>query len=219
MITAPEKYFENLWLIQSKNAPQTVLLLPSSENIYEIDLASRTIEAPPVLSLQKDHNAETIYFMVDRFHDNMDLYETICIVQYITPSGLKRIYPVPFYDVSTYKQFIDLGPKDDKPKLIFPWCIDGAATRDAGMVEYSIRFYKLDEYYKTITYNLSTLPAKGEVLHGMEVLAQNEDYDFTAEVIQQILSRIEAAKVYNSDIYWEERYYNAEDYVVAKEEE
>ena len=82
-----------------------------------------------------------------------------------------------------------------------------------------IRFYKLDEYYKTITYNLSTLPAKGEVLHGMEVLAQNEDYDFTAEVIQQLLSRIEAAKVYNSDIYWEERYYNKEDYVVAKEEE
>lgn len=206
MITAPQEYFDNLWLIQSKNAPQTVLLLPSSENIYEIDLHTRKIEAPEILSLQKDHYAETIYFMVDRFYDNIDLNETICVVQYITPSGLKRIYPVPFYDVSTYKKFIKLDEKEDTPKLIFPWCIDGAATRDAGMVEYSIRFYKLDEYHKTLVYNLSTLPSKSEVLHGMEVLEKNEDYDFTAEVVEQILARIEDAKNYNSDIYWEERY-------------
>lgn len=206
MITAPQEYFDNLWLIQSKNAPQTVLLLPSSENIYEIDLHSRKIEAPEILSLQKDHYAETIYFMVDRFYDNIDLNETICVVQYITPAGLKRIYAVPFYDISTYKKFLDLEENEDIPKLIFPWCIDGAATRDAGIVEYSIRFYKLDEYNHTLAYNLSTLPAKSEVLHGMEVLEENEDYNFTAEVIEQIFARIEDAKNYNSDIYWEERY-------------
>ena len=206
MITAPQEYFDNLWLIQSKNAPITAILLPSSEHIYEIDLHSRTIEAPEFLSLEKDHYAETIYFMVDRFYDNIDLKNTVCIVQYITPSGLKRIYPVPFYDSETYKNFLTLEEDEDTPKLIFPWCIDGAATRDAGIVEYSIRFYKLDEYHHTLVYNLSTLPAKSEVLHGMEVLEKNEDYDFTAEVIEQIFARIEDIKKYNSDIYWEERY-------------
>ena len=206
MITAPQEYFDNLWLIQSKNAPRKALLLPSSEHIYEVDLHSRTIEAPEFLSLQKDHYAETIYFMVDRFYDNIDLSEMICVVQYITPSGLRRIYAVPFYDTKTYKEFINLGEDEDIPKLIFPWCIDGAATRDAGEVTYSIRFYKLDQYHQTLQYNLNTLPSKSVVLHGMEVLEENEDYDFTAEEIEQIFSRIEDAKKYNSDIYWEERY-------------
>ena len=206
MITAPKEYFDNLWLIKSKNTPQTALLLPGSERIYEIDFHTRLIEAPEILSVEKDHNAETIYFMVDRFYDNIDLKNTICIVQYINASGTKRIYPVPFYDTETYKKFIELDEKEDKPKLIFPWCIDGAATKTAGIVEYSIRFYKVDEYNHTLIYNLSTLPAKGEVLHGMEILAENEHYDFQAEIIEEIFTRIEDAKNYNSDIYWEERY-------------
>lgn len=144
--------------------------------------------------------------MVDRFYDNIDLKNTICIIQYINASGTKRIYPVPFYDTETYKKFIELDEKENRPKLIFPWCIDGAATKTAGIVEYSIRFYKVDEYNHTLIYNLSTLPAKGEVLHGMEILAENEHYDFQAEIIEEIFARIEDAKNYNSDIYWEERY-------------
>ena len=206
MKTCPKDYFAKLWLIQSKNAPQTALLLPKSENIYEIDLNARTIEAPEILSVEKDHNAETIYFMVDRFYDNIDLKNTTCIVQYITPSGLKRIYPVPFYDTETYKTILELEEKEDVPKLIFPWCIDGAATKTAGIVEYSIRFYQVDEYNHSLLFNLSTLPATGEVLHGMEVLAENEHYDFQAEIVEEIYTRIQDAKNYNSDIYWEERY-------------
>ena len=206
MKTCPEEYFANLWLIQSKNAPQRALLLPSSERIYNIDLNTRTIEAPSVLSVQKDHYAETIYFMIDRYYDNIDLSQTIGVVQYITPSGLKRIYPIPFYDTETYKDFITFEEGEEQNKIIFPWCIDGAATKDAGIVEYSIRFYQLDNYNYNLVFNLSTLPATGEVLHGMEVLAENEHYDFQQEIIDELIKRIEDAKNYNSDIYWEERY-------------
>ena len=206
MITAPQEYFDNLWRIQSKNSPQFALLLPSSERIYEIDLNSRTIEAPEFLSVQTDHYAETIYFMTDRYYDNVDLSETVAIVQYITSGGLKRIYVVPFYDTETYKEYVVLEEGEEKKKIIFPWCIDGAATRDAGDVQYSIRFYKVDLVQKNLIYNLNTLPAKSKVLHGMDVLAENDDYDFQVEIIEEIFARIEDAKNYNSDIYWEERY-------------
>lgn len=206
MITAPKEYFDKLWLIQSKNSPNVAVLLPSSERIYEIDLHKREIESPEFLSVQTDHYAETIYFMIDRYYDNVDLTELVGVIQYITPSGLRRIYPIPFYDIQTYKSFIQLEEGEEKPKIIFPWCIDGAATRDAGEIKYSLRFFKVDPVKKELLYNMSTLPAKSKILYGMDVLEENEDYDFRAHALEAIYAKIEEYKQYNSDIYWEERY-------------
>ena len=80
MITTPEEYIAKLYLIQNNNLPTVALLLPSDETIYNIDLNSRTIEAPEFLSTETDHFAETIYFKVDRYFDNMDSTKTICII-------------------------------------------------------------------------------------------------------------------------------------------
>jgi hypothetical protein len=38
------------------------------------------VEAPPVLGVKKDHYAETLYFSVDRYYDNMDLASTTCLI-------------------------------------------------------------------------------------------------------------------------------------------
>ena len=54
--------------------------------------------------------------MVDRFYYDNRL-NRIGVIQYITPSGLKRIYPIPFYD--TYKILLI---KKKEAKIIFPWC-------------------------------------------------------------------------------------------------
>jgi hypothetical protein len=130
-----QDYLSQLYIIQSQNPPSLVLF-PKEKRIYDVDLTTRTIEAPEFLSVSHDHKAETIYFRVDRFHGYMDLSNTICVVQYITPDGAVHIYPVPFYDVVTER---------NEKKMLFPWCIDGAATQFQGDVKYSIRFFLVEE--------------------------------------------------------------------------
>jgi hypothetical protein len=130
-----QDYLSHLYAIQSQNPPSLVLF-PKTKRIYDINLDSRTIDSPEFLSVAHDHKAETIYFRVDRFRDYMDLSNTVCVIQYVTPDGKTHIYPVPFYDITTERK--------DK-KMLFPWCVDGAATQFKGIVSYSIRFYLIEE--------------------------------------------------------------------------
>lgn len=102
MITTVEEYNAKLGLIQDANYPSQALLLPKDEFIYEIDLNTRTIQAPIFLGVEKDHTAETIYFITDRFFCGMDLANTSCLIQYVNALGEGRFFPVPFYDVTTY---------------------------------------------------------------------------------------------------------------------
>jgi hypothetical protein len=54
MITSASEYFALYHQVTSGNPPDLAVLLPSEENIYNIDLNSRTIEAPKVLGVHKD---------------------------------------------------------------------------------------------------------------------------------------------------------------------
>lgn len=157
MITSSQEYASKLWELQS-NAPTTkAILLPRDEEIYEIDLNTRSISVPKFLSVAKDHQAETIYFQFDRFYDRIDLTTKCCIIQYTNALGKSYIYPVPFYDTVTFA---------DANKVIIPWCIQGAATEAAGMVKFAISFYSVDVVTHTINYCLNTLVASGEILNG-----------------------------------------------------
>ena len=165
MITTAEEYFANLFKIQeSGNVPSLATLLPKSENIYNINLDSRTVEAPEFLSVTDDHDSETIYFMVDRFFDNMDMSTTSCVIQYINAKNEGRLYAVPYYDIETYHA---------SNKMLIPWCIEGEATKAAGDVTYSIRFFQVDTTGKVLTYNLNTIPVTSKVLNGINVLGYN----------------------------------------------
>ena len=136
MITTPKEYYDLLYRIQDENKPSLAVLLPNDEKIYEIDMNSRKIEAPKYLSVELDHRAETIYFKVGRYYDKIDFANMTCVVQYINAKGEGRVYPVPFYDVETYA---------DENMMLFPWCIDGEATKASGNVTYSVRLYDMDE--------------------------------------------------------------------------
>lgn len=194
MSSIPEQeYLSQLYIIQSQNPPSLVLF-PEIKRIYDIDLNTRTINAPQMLSVSNDHKAETIYFRVDRFHDYMDLSNTVCVIQYVTPNNEVFVYPVPFYDVVTEKQ---------NKKMILPWCIDGLATKYKGMVQYSVRFYRLeekDQEYKLI-FNLSTQVAASEVLEGMQVSELSKDFDISVERYEQILQEID--KIKREGVYWD----------------
>ena len=192
MITTPKEYYDLLYRIQDENKPSLAVLLPSNEKIYEIDMNSRKIEAPKYLSVELDHRAETIYFKVGRYYDNIDLANMTCVVQYINANGEGRVYPVPFYDVETYA---------DENMMLFPWCIDGEATKASGNVTYSVRFYDIDESATYMRYNMSTLPSKSEVLHGISSKTDiDESNDYLLNFKDQILAQLK--KVSEYDLYW-----------------
>lgn len=198
MITTAQEYFNTLWRIQSDNAPSLAVLLPSDEKIYNVDLNSRMIEAPEFLGLTEDHEAETIYFKVNRFFDNQDLSQMICVIQFTNGTD-KGAYVVPFFDLSTYGQ---------EDKMLFPWCIDKTVTKKSGDIEFSIRFYRVDTVNKNFTYNLNTLPAKSKVLKGLDGHFYEEDTDgnilVSSTEMENIYTRLQAVE--KEDIFWDSLY-------------
>ena len=164
------------------------VIVPSNTQLYNVDLKTRTIDAPQNLSVKTEHYAETVYFLVDRFYDSMDLAQTNCVVQYVTKEGA-FIYNVPFCDTTTFDSGVtdDEGNiKDPSPKMIIPWSVSGLATKSAGTIRYSIRFYLIDEASvldehgdatqpenAAFSYSLSTMTATSQIL---DTLSSDRDF-------------------------------------------
>lgn len=205
MITNPLEYYNSIQQIKDLNKPQYAILLPSDEKIYNIDLNTRKVDAPQYLSVKSDHYAETIYFTVDRYYDNMDIADTVCTIQY-TNSGVKtedgekdpgRSYLVPFYDITTYKE---------EGKILLPWQISGEVTRAAGDITFSFRFFKLNSQApigeRDCIYSLNTVPATSKILHGMNLDPENnENLYIPQDAFTQLTEEIERVSR-QSGLYW-----------------
>ena len=200
MITQSQEYYNNLWRIESPNPPHLAILIPETEPIYNIDLDTRTIEAPEYLSVEQDHKSEIIYFKVDRFYEAMDLAETVCIVQYTNKTtGRSGCYAVPFYDTITCS--INETNENYKPKILFPWCLDGLATEKAGQLEYAIKFFKVADD-NTIVYTLNTVPAASKILEGLNPEDNEEVFNPDATSFEQLLSRVQNLED-EYTLYWD----------------
>ncbi len=212
MITPQEEYNRLLYRVQDENAPDTAILLPSSERIFHIDLNTRQIQAPEFLSVSHDHRAETIYFVVDRYYDNYDLSNATCVIQYINANNESYIYNVPYYDIDTFS-----GPLENQ--MIVPWNIAGNVTAYPGDVTFSVRFYHIDPYSVAhsyidehgnehipegetkFVYNLSTLPATSKVLHGIGTEILNEEYyQIAPSEVLNIYQKID--EINKRNVYW-----------------
>ena len=201
MITTAEEYNKNLHLINNPNPP-AYATLPSADNIYNIDVVTREIDAPKFLSVQKDHKSETIYFIIDRFVDYMDLATTCCAITYTNlTANRSRIYTVPFYDIYSYAK---------ENKMVFPWCLDANVAQEKGKVEFAIQFYKVGEVpdeqngglKKILTYSLNTLPAKSEVLAGIQMKDTDESYLLEATQYQDLDARLSRLEAPTLAVYW-----------------
>ena len=195
MITSPLDYYNTITQIKDKNKPHYAILLPTDETIYEVDLSTRKVEAPKFLSLQSDNYAETIYFKIDRFYDNMDLADTVCSIQYQN-SSIKddegRMYLVPFFDITTYKE---------EKKILFPWQISGEVARAPGNITFSIRFFKLNDLGQYI-YEINTLPATSKILAGLDLdLDQYDDEYKNSDIITNLQNSINTLSN-QVGVYW-----------------
>lgn len=211
MITTARDYYNLYHRIQSENAPSLAILLPTDEKIYNVDLNSRAVEAPEYLGVENDHRSEVIYFKVNRFYDFYDLTQAVCIIEYMNALGESRAYPVPYYDIDTLSgKNESTGEEDDI--ILFPWMIDREVTKVKGPVEFSIKFYKLNDTGSRYLYNLSTLGVKSKVLAGfskeeptslVEIGYISED-TFNSYRLAQISLYVEdKGKFYETEVYKE----------------
>lgn len=192
----------------SSNPDAIKINVPTTADLYYVNLNTRTIDAPRYLSVQQEHMAETVYFLVDRYYDNVDLSQTTCIINFLAADGKGYVYYVPYCDVYTYYG-----------KMILPWNITGAATRTAGKIQYFITFFRMepktiteeeenDELYK-FTYRLNTLPATSEVLVGLDLHKiatadfddQSYGFDDSFEQLHTLLASLQES-IEDSVLYW-----------------
>lgn len=181
------------------------IIVPSNILLYNIHLDTREIDAPEYLSVQHEHYAETVYFVVDRYYDNMDLAQTTCVVQYVTPDDESYIYAVPFCDTVTFPD-----------KIIIPWCISGSATSLSGTVKYIVRFYKIDEQSvigenneydpsgAEFSYSLSTKPASSKVMYGLPIEGILDEENYHIETNNRFYEFLNVVNqmVDNATVYW-----------------
>lgn len=196
-------YYETLLDIQ-KNYRSANLKFPlyttegdeivNVQPLIDIDLNKREIILPPeyqdFLSMERDHYAENVYFRVDRYFEDVDLFRTVIVVEYIDAAGENsRIFPVALKDINS-----------EPGKIIFAWCIGNEATRVAGTIKFAVRFYLVNQQEKKFDYNLNTQPQYGNILHGMDEIDWQEEYadKFTPSIVEELLAAIETAK----SVYW-----------------
>lgn len=199
MITTAEQYNANLHLINNINPP-TYATLPTADNIYNIDIQTREIDAPRFLAVEKDNISETIYFIIDRYADYMDLATTSCVITYTNALGKTRVYAVPFYDIYTFV---------DEKKMIIPWCLDAGVAEAPGQVEFAVQFFKIGEVRnletndveQIVNYSLNTRPAKSMVLVGMTAKEWAESHVLTADQYDQLLAKINGIEQRQLDKY------------------
>lgn len=188
-----DNYEKLLADVETNNYPLNYAVVFTDSQIYDIDLNTRVIDAPEFLSMERDHHAETIYFRVDRYVDHIDLSTKTCIVRYVNAKGDAYMYQVPFYDVTT---------ESKEGKMLFPWCLSGAATVAPGPVKFSVKFYDVDKDGK-ISFSLHTKVAQGRVLFGMDLDQQlAEDYSLSASAEEDLRNKINRLTA-NNAVYWD----------------
>ena len=128
--------------------------------------------------------AETIYFEVDRFFDDVDLTTTNIIIEYVNDNGDARIFPAVLQDWTS-----------NPGHIRFAWLLGHEATKVAGNLKFSVRFYSVDYNNHIFTYSLLTQPAIGKIMPGQRDESNNpidafENYDYSSEVITALEQKI-----------------------------
>ena len=166
MITTAEEYKQALLDIQ-QGTTVVHTTLPATEPRFHVDLDTRTITIPDefkFLATKKETKAETIYFVCDRYFDDIDLSTKTCVVQWINTDGSttnRGLYPVTELDIDSVDG-----------KIVFGWQIQSESTQIPGKIEFAFSFYKIgeDELGENVfKYNLTTLATSSLILDTLDV--------------------------------------------------
>lgn len=148
------------------------IFLPLDENAFQIDLNSRNISVPTAFRqaiVQSDTMSEMLIFEVDRYFDYMDLANTNIYVQWKDTEGKERATRIKMIDVKSVPN-----------KLRFAWPLSQEVTKKAGLIKFSIRFFRIDAAdsdTQKLVYSLNTTEASFNI-----IAAHQDDLNELSEV-------------------------------------
>lgn len=181
MIVSPQEYNGLKYRFTDPNEFASMFRLPTDEDVYEIDLNTRSIKAPKFISVENDHDAEVIWFIADRFYENFDLSDATVWIQYRNAN--KEEY---FYQAPTIVSVDQFGAH----KILIPWMISQSTSIKAGTLEFGIQFFKVRNvetsdggFEPVFDFILNTQSAKTTVLsNGNLYIDPSKDLKDKAEV-------------------------------------
>ena len=155
MIT-DSKEFEKYLAEVATTAPSILKMrIPTDEEIYTIDWDSRKITVPKFIGVEGDHQAEYVFYEMDRYHDLMDLADTIGFIVFKNSRNEEFYQLIPYYDIYSIEG-----------KIIFPWTIQAPVALSSGTVSFSFKFIKVDPNDGKLIYEINTQPGKTKILTG-----------------------------------------------------
>ena len=173
-------YLKKLEEIQNGTTTQdTIFNQTPDEDKFIINADTREISVPSSFSnigVIYDHNAETIFFKIPRYFDNVDLNDHTCIIQYINAGKEEDIYTVTQKDISS------------EGEIIFGWKITNSVTKYFGSVSFAVRFYSITN--GVFNYNFNTKIAQFNVLNGLNITADN--INVNPDILSQWIEKINA---------------------------
>lgn len=155
MISTEQEYNEYISAALPSDTPRIRIRIPKNEPVYKVDWNTRTVEAPSFIAVEADHEAELIYFEMDRYFDLMDLSQCVGFVQFKNAKNEEYYYVIPYYDITS---------KDGK--IIFAWNIQAPVTKYGGVVQFSLKFFQVNPVTGELMYEINTTVAKTKVLVG-----------------------------------------------------
>lgn len=191
-------YWEQLKHIQNNQAREISKITTPPSGFFKIDLDERSITPPAeyrdFLAVAHEHMAETIYFEVARFFDDVDLTTTNIIIEYVNGDGDARIFPAVLQDWTT-----------NPGHIRFAWVLGNEATKTVGTLKFAVRFYSVDQQEKIFTYSLQTRPYEGPVIASLqdadgEPIDAFEDYDYSADVLAGLTQQISETRARWTDL-------------------
>lgn len=142
--------------------------LRNNEKVFDVDLNTREIKVPTELKqlgVKGDHNAETLWFAIDRHYDGVDLsLDRTWAVQYTNALGESGLDPI------DWKNRGKVDPSDSgADTLLLGWDIKYDLTKAAGTVRFSLRCFHVPEDNLIIDYSLSTKTVSASIADGLYI--------------------------------------------------
>lgn len=176
----------------------------TEEPVFNVDLNTREIEIPKQfrnLAVYSDHMAETIWFAVDRYYDGVDLYRKRVAIQYVNALGEEGLDILDTYDhnVSGDRQSDVYNSDDDRGRynkisegeILIAWKLDYAVTKASGPIEFSLRFFEVDdESQTTLSYNLTTRTATVNILNGLYITENSANPVLPKTKLEDLVDKI-----------------------------
>lgn len=161
-----EEYFAQIeeiaaFALNHKEYTSLCLAMPVDEPTFDIDANSRTITVPSIfkkngIAVMGDHQAETIYFSIDKYFDYQSFAaDNVNIrINWVSGNSGKKGEEL---TVNTSPAF---GPSENliPGKYVFGWVINNNMTKQVGTLTFSVEIYITDVENKII-YSFNTLPA------------------------------------------------------------